>query len=787
MDSNLGKNMDTPNIWWTKSSAFLDGGFWLFFFLLILSGWAFAASTDRKNSSYEKNNILLLNSYNKGYGWTDNQVEGVENIFPVHGDAVLHTEYMSTKLINKPEYYKMLRDLYKFKYRGIKFDAIISTDDNAMLFLRKYRNELFPEVPVIFSGINNFNPSKVTGFKLFTGVNEETDYKGNIELILKLHPNISKLYAINDQLTTGKIQRKQFEKLELEYRGRLKFEYLDNYNLADLKKKLAVLEKDSVLFFLSFFKDATGKSYVPQSVIPEITASSVAPVYGSSDYMLDYGMVGGLMKSSYYQGEMAGKLSRRVLDGENVSDIPIILEGPNRYIFDYLQLKKFGISISDLPENSMIMNEPETFYYRYKKIIWTTIVVFTLLLIYILILLLNINKRKRAQAGLQAIIEASAHYLDFSSLEGYKQSLINQMKTLMPLKNELFFYKQTGEKDGQISFDPVATANVSGGNGDGKITKDGQALLREAADEQQSVVFKEAAVAFFKNKELPGNLIYFQGCRNLDDLDRDLLEIYASNVSMSQENQERHKLEETLETARKIQMNMLPNDFNNFSKNNNVDLHAFVIPAKAVGGDLYDFFQVDEDHICITVGDVSDKGIPSALFMVMAKTLLRAMTDKDSQPHEILFKVNNELSRDNEQAMFVTLFTAILNIKTGEMVYANAGHNPPYVVKQNGEVEEIIPQPRMVLGAFKGSEYVTEKLQLEKGEGFLIFSDGITEAKNTSHAMYGEQRLESFLSGCATIPSKEVTEKIFTDVKGFTKTEPQSDDITMLFVRRNIN
>ena len=169
--------------------------FWgciLIFSFCLPAGFVFAASTEL-NAPSQKHNVLLLNSYNKGYGWTDNQVQAIEDIFPVTGDTILRIEYMDTKMINTSDYYQVLRDLYIYKYKDIKFDAIISTDDDALRFLRKYRDELFPGVPVIFSGINSYNPSKVSGFKLFTGVNEEADYKGSLNLLLKLHPDTSRV------------------------------------------------------------------------------------------------------------------------------------------------------------------------------------------------------------------------------------------------------------------------------------------------------------------------------------------------------------------------------------------------------------------------------------------------------------------------------------------------------------------------------------------------------------------------------------------------------------------
>ena len=160
-----------------------------------------------------------------------------------------------------------------------------------------------------------------------------------------------------------------------------------------------------------------------------------------------------------------------------------------------------------------------------------------------------------------------------------------------------------------------------------------------------------------------------------------------------------------LKAAREIQMGILPKIFPPFPERSEFDLHALIEPAKEVGGDFYDFFFVDDDRLCFVIGDVSGKGIPASLFMAVAKTLIKTRALTGLSPDQILGVVNNELSEDNPSAMFVTVFCGILNIRTGEIVYANGGHNPPYIVTSNGNITSLAAEPGPIVGALEDITY----------------------------------------------------------------------------------
>src|SRR5262245_47368001 len=203
---------------------------------------------------------------------------------------------------------------------------------------------------------------------------------------------------------------------------------------------------------------------------------------------------------------------------------------------------------------------------------------------------------------------------------------------------------------------------------------------------------------------------------------------------------EKERMEETLKLAHDIQMSMVPKIFPPFPDRSEFDIFATLAPAKEVGGDFYDFFFIDDDHLCFTVGDVSGKGVPASLFMAVTKTLFRATARIGSTPSEILARLNAAICRANESCMFVTLFCGILNIRTGQVDYGNGGHNPPYYLHQDG-VSPLEKLGGIVLGLVEQTLYASGRLVLRPGEALLLYTDGVTEAMDSRERLYSDQRL----------------------------------------------
>lgn len=260
------------------------------------------------------------------------------------------------------------------------------------------------------------------------------------------------------------------------------------------------------------------------------------------------------------------------------------------------------------------------------------------------------------------------------------------------------------------------------------------------------------------------------------------LKIYINDLSLATAYKER--IDTELKVARTIQLSMLPNKTFN---DDNFDIIARSYPAKEVGGDFYDYFFIDEDNIAIIIADVSGKGIPAALFMVKAKLILKDNILNTKDPAKSLYNTNNRLYDDNEADMFVTSFVAILNIKTGELTYSNAGHNHPLIYSLDIKgYDYISPKSNSVLAAFRNRIYVNEKLSLKSGERLFCYTDGVTEAMDNKNKMYNKQRLKNTLNSDIIKNSsiKETVELIKKDIENFANNRSQRDDITIVVLEK---
>lgn len=747
---------------------------------LLLTKQAEAMQNEVSDSA--KRRILVLNSYSVGYAWTDNEVEAIQDFFANDPNVVLQMEFMDTKLRNTGKHFENLGELYAYKYEEWEFDVIIVTDDDALDFLRERGQRLFPGVPVVFAGINNFDTKKIEGMDSITGVNEQADFEANLELIRRLQPEVTDLYIITDELTAGTMIRREFEAAAGSFSDRLTFHYLNDMTMAQLRARVSTLGPNDAVFYLSFFQDEAGTVFTPWEAIPLISASSTVPLYGQVDYMLGKGVMGGKVKNSYYQGRVAAEVADRIIQGELAECIPIVMESPNAYMFDYLQLSRFGIPLNALPDNSIVINEPETFFYRYKGLIAAVLGIILVLLVFIFVLLVNIRRRKRAQKGLQDILIAMSSVLELDSAAEIKEELIDIINRIIFLERDvdkvaLFNYHGTlhdYQPDELVPLDLDSAAAES---------TSGNALIRRAVERAGSVVQGKECVALFKTQGIMGNVVYLKGDRRFEDIDQDLLEILTSNVSMAIEQLEKSKIQEALETARKIQLSMLPHAFEAVAKSFGVDVHAQLLAAKEVGGDLYDVFAIDDDHLCIAVGDVADKGIPAALFMAVAKTLIRAKAEPGCTPQTILAKVNAELLRDNDQCLFVTLFLAVFERRSRTLHYSNGGHNPPYLINGTGTVTALPLLSGAALGVIEGAEYQAQQVHLAPGDTLFAYTDGVTEAVNTAEHMYGEARLEHVLGSLGAAPAETINASLMEDIERFSRGAGQADDITVLTMR----
>lgn len=276
---------------------------------------------------------------------------------------------------------------------------------------------------------------------------------------------------------------------------------------------------------------------------------------------------------------------------------------------------------------------------------------------------------------------------------------------------------------------------------------------------------------------------------DLDDLSR-TIEKAIEQVRYIRESQQEHNQLESIKNdlaiAGEIQQTILPRSFPPFPELTEVvDIYASMTPAKDVGGDFYDFFQIDDERIGLVIADVSGKGVPASLFMAVSRTLLRATALRGVSSAECLTYANKLLCKESLDSMFVTVFYGIYHYKTGMMDYTNAGHNPPYLLRGGRTVEFLPVASNFVVGVFDDIEFESNTLTFGIGDTLLLYTDGVTEAFNDKREQFSESNLQDILASMHESSSaKEVVTSVLQSVKTFSGDYPQSDDITLLSLQR---
>ncbi len=265
--------------------------------------------------------------------------------------------------------------------------------------------------------------------------------------------------------------------------------------------------------------------------------------------------------------------------------------------------------------------------------------------------------------------------------------------------------------------------------------------------------------------------------RSFHDM-RNALKDYIANLTETTKAKER--MESELKIAKNIQMSFLPKRFPPFPDIGRFDLHAALEPAREVGGDLYDFFLLDDSHLFLSVGDVSGKGVPAALFMAVTKTLIKGNAEPGMDPADILTRVNAELCVENEQLLFVTMFCAILDFTTGELVFSNAGHNPPVLLRAGGSTDFLEVPRGIFLGIMEEAVYRTGRIALAPGDALVVYTDGVTEAMNEAEELYSSERLLNVLRAATDKSATALTNTVMESVIAYEGDAPQADDVTIL-------
>lgn len=299
--------------------------------------------------------ILYINSYNEGYKWSDDIFTGIKSVFVEdQHNYLIEVEYMDMQHISDDLYFQKLFEIFSYKYSSNDFDLIITSDEAAYEFINEYGLQLFGQTPIVFCGVNHYDENKKLSH--MTGIVEGYEIEATIDLALDLHPSTKNIYYINGHSLTELAIEKDLNLSFLKYKDRINFVKLENDNLNDMTFEINSLQEDSLVLYLLYVQTENGDSYEYNEAIKYISERTTVPIYGCWNFLLGEGIIGGKLTSGFVQGEMAAKVGLDILNGEDISDMNVLVNDFTEYKFDYEKLIEHNIDISLLPKNSHIIN-----------------------------------------------------------------------------------------------------------------------------------------------------------------------------------------------------------------------------------------------------------------------------------------------------------------------------------------------------------------------------------------------------------------------------------------------
>ena len=344
-----------------------------------------------------KKNVLYINSYHNGYKWSDEEFEGIRSmLYSGPYEIDLQVEYLDAKKYDVEPVIQALFQVFQRKFADERFDVIIVSDDDALIFALRFRSALFPGVPIVFCGVNDLRDDQMAQGNL-TGVEENFDLGGTIDVAMKLHPGMRRMVVIGDESITGRAIKKQIEAVVPRYKDRLQVDYWTRISLPEAQKRVQSLPDDTFLFFFPYYQEIDGRKYTAEEVMSAIYAYSRVPIFTSWDFLLGSGAVGGSMLSGQKHGQEAAAMALKILGGTPADEIPAVRTPAGSYMFDYEVMRHLNISENLLPPGSIIINAPKAIYELPKELFWTIIISLLLLLVSLIFLVLTMLGRRRVE------------------------------------------------------------------------------------------------------------------------------------------------------------------------------------------------------------------------------------------------------------------------------------------------------------------------------------------------------------------------------------------------------
>jgi len=364
-------------------------------------GTGFPIFAPRHENQRPKPRILVLNSYHDGYSWSDNEMKGIiETLEKLAPEIEPHIEHLDCKHYSKANHFPALISLFSEKYASQTFDLILAADNPALEFALICRPLFFPKVPIVFCGINGFDPSMLAGQVNLTGVAEILDAGTTLDLALRIQPGTTDVLVLHDYSVTGLSSRRETELQLKHFEGKVRIRFMGNLPINETIETLRSLKAGTIVLALSFSLDREGNVYDHQQIASLLGQQSPVPVYALHEERIGYGVLGGRVLGGREQGRRATEVGIDIIRGRTTADQAVDLKSPTFWMFDYDQLVRFGIPLDSVPSESKIVNFPVSFYDRHKSLVMAIMGLIVLLTLGLFYLVLNILERRVAENAL---------------------------------------------------------------------------------------------------------------------------------------------------------------------------------------------------------------------------------------------------------------------------------------------------------------------------------------------------------------------------------------------------
>jgi PAS domain S-box-containing protein len=497
-----------------------------------------AYATSPATAEITQKKVLILNSYHAGYAWSDGEQAGILSVMQAKDvNWAPYIEYLDTKRYHARDYLPVIKATLVNKYSKMQFSLILAVDDPALEFAIDNQKKLFHDAPIVFCGINNYSPKLLKGSRNVTGVAENIDPAGTIEVMLKLHPRAREILVLHDYTISGMSLREEVEALIPRFSERIKIRFIEKLPMKDVLDQLEKLPEDALVLEQGLITDSAGQTFGFTETTELFTRHSPVPVYAAYSYRLGYGIVGGKLLDAKIHGAHAAQFALKVLAGTKAADIPIETKSDAQYMFDYKVMERFGIQLSALPPDSVVINKPVSFYAANRNVVLAIVAITIFLAVIIIILSFYTLRLQRMKRLLQ-------------ESEVLKMAIMNTSPAgIVLLKNrELQWCNSTFENMSGYKIDSILGKNVRMFYADDDVFEKAGSLLYPQLEFGKSG-FAEAE-SILKNKD--GHT--FSALIRLSKLDEYLTVAIVFDITDRKRiEEERRNLEERLQRAEKME------------------------------------------------------------------------------------------------------------------------------------------------------------------------------------------------------------------------------------------